>query len=173
MMIDPEPFAWNFCPICGRQLESHHDGESLRPHCEPCRRYYYRNPVPAACCVVRDEDGRLLLAQRGVEPCRGMWSLPGGFVELGESTEEAIVRELREETTLTALKTRLLGVSTHPSRFHGAVTVIGYAIEEWEGVPAAGSDTLDLKFYARDEMPELPFKAHREILAFYDAASGR
>jgi ADP-ribose pyrophosphatase YjhB (NUDIX family) len=106
-----------------------------------------------------------------VEPCLGQWSLPGGFVELGESTEEAIARELREETTLTALKVRLLGVSTHASRFHGAVTVIGYAIEEWEGVPQAGSDTLDLRFYSRDEMPELPFKAHREILALYDASS--
>lgn len=167
MNFDPEDFCWNFCPICGERLELCSDGERHQPRCEHCRRFYYRNPVPAVCCFIADGD-KLLLAQRGVEPCLGDWTLPGGFVELGETTEEAIVREMREETTLEIGDLRLIGVSTQQSRFYGAVTVLGYRVGEWTGAARACSDVLDLRFFARDERPPMPFQAHRELLAIYD-----
>ena len=128
------------------------------------------NPVPAACCIVCRGEG-VLLVQRAVEPCRGQWSLPGGFVEVGESTEETAIRELAEETGLAARSLRLVGVSTQPSQLYGAVTVLGYSVEEWEGAPAAGSDALALEFFAREDRPDLPFEAHRELLSLFDAES--
>jgi ADP-ribose pyrophosphatase YjhB (NUDIX family) len=167
--IPPTPFAWNYCGICGARLVEADDGQSLRPHCPGCRRFYYRNPVPAACLFVRNEAGHLLLAQRAVEPAKGCWTLPGGFVELGETTEEAALRELLEETGLRATLKGLLGVSTKQSPISGAVMVLGYLVEHWEGELHAATDVSDLKWFAKAERPEVPFSAHRDLLAIYDA----
>jgi len=166
-----EPFPWRFCPACGAPLVSRDDGEMPRPHCDACSRFFYHNPTPAVCCFVA-EDSRLLLARRAVEPCRGEWSLPGGFVELGESTEEAAARELHEETGLRVGAVRLVGVSTQQSRHYGAVTVLGYAVEEWDGVLQAGSDVSELRFFGPGERPLLPFTTHRELTALFDAREG-
>ena len=165
----PEPLVWNYCPICGDALRNAHDGESVRPHCARCRRHYYYNPVPAACCFVRRDDDALLLVQRGVEPCIGHWSLPGGFMELGESPAETALRELREETGLTGFSPELVGVSARRSRDNGAVLVTGYLVEKWEGEVHAASDSLDARFFTRDEFPFLPFEVHQELLKRYDA----
>lgn len=175
MTQDPAAFAWNFCPICGDSLRLEADGERPQPHCSRCRRFYYRNPVPAVCCLITRGDS-LLLGQRAVEPCLGHWTLPGGFVELGETTEEAAIREIREETTLDISALRLIGVSTQPSRLCGAVTVLGYAVGRWTGEPRPGSDVMDLRFFDRRERPPMPFKAHEELLAAFEAlrpAEGR
>ena len=168
-MSKPAPFAWNFCPICGESLESRDDGESPRPHCERCHRFYYLNPVPAACCVVSDGQGKVLFVQRAVEPAKGLWSLPGGFVELGETTEEAALRELEEETGLRGRGARLFCVSTQQSPISGAVVVLGYRLDGWEGDMEARSDAMDVGLFGAVERPPLAFQAHRELLAAYDA----
>ena len=152
--------------MCGAPLEPNHDGEKVRPHCARCRRHFYHNPVPAVCCFITHEGG-ILLARRGVEPRLGEWALPGGFVELGETTEEAGRREMLEETGLSIEGIRLIGVSTQPSRFTGAVMVLGYVVEHWEGDLTPGSDVLDLRFFPQAEMPPLPFRAHRELLDIF------
>lgn len=162
------PFAWNFCPECGAKLEHRNDGESDRPHCAPCGRFFYSNPVPAACCIVARGD-EILFVQRAIEPCRGGWSLPGGFVELGETTEEAAVRELWEETRLRVADLQLLGVSTQPSQSAGAVTVLGYLAGSWAGEPEAASDAMAFGFFNAASRPPLAFQVHRELMAIYDA----
>lgn len=166
----PEPFQWNHCGTCGRPLVIAHDGQSPQPHCVACRRFYYRNPVPAACCFVANPNGDLLFAQRAVEPCRGGWTLPGGFIELGETPEEAALRELREETNLRARRATLLGVSTRQTPTTGAIMVLGYIVETWEGLETMQPDTdaLALQFFARANRPELAFSVHRELLDLYD-----
>jgi len=165
----PEPFHWNYCGTCGDALIITFDGQSDKPHCVRCRRFYYRNPVPAACCFVRRAPDELLFAQRAVEPCKGEWCLPGGFVELGETTEEAALRELYEETGLRSEKAQLLGVATRQSPHSGAILVLGYLIDDYEGELRPDSDATDLRFYRRHERPPVPFSVHRELLDLYDA----
>ncbi|HPJ99494.1 MAG TPA: NUDIX hydrolase [Candidatus Hydrogenedentes bacterium] len=172
MSSDIRPIEWNFCPTCGAALTLANDGERPRPHCRACGRFFYSNPVPAACCLVARGD-TLLLARRAVEPCIGEWALPGGFVELGETTEEAALRELEEETGLRGARPRLIGASTQPSRLNGAVVVMGYVIEDWEGEPSARSDVLEAKFFAPGERPPLAFLAHQALVAIYDALESR
>lgn len=120
------------------------------------------------CCFVTRND-ELLLAQRGVEPRLGEWALPGGFVELGETTEEAAVREMHEETALHVDGLRLIGVSTQPSRLTGAVSVLGYMVERWTGEPAAGSDVMGVRFFPKSAVPSFPFRAHRELFEIFQS----
>src|SRR5437879_9061308 len=76
------------------------------------------------------QDGKLVAVRRKNEPYRGMPALPGGFVELGETTVDAVVREVREETGLGTRVTRLVGVLPAPKRDpRGHVSSIGYEIE--------------------------------------------
>jgi len=109
-----------------------------------------------------------------VEPCQGEWGLPGGFIELGESSEEAALRELREETNLRASRAELLGVSTRQSPISGAVLVLGYVVDTWEGESEMrpDSDASELAFYAHPAWPELAFSVHRELLALYVKRKG-
>lgn len=165
----PARFAWNFCPICGARLAPAHDGQEERPHCGPCRRFFYRNPVPAACCFVTNQAGELLLVQRSIEPCLGEWSLPGGYVELGESSEEAARRELREETGVVAEHMRLLDARTASHGDYGGVMILGYVVERWTGELCADTDASDARFFPRASRPRLCFGLHRELLAIFDA----
>lgn len=163
-------FPWNYCPECGAALHPAHDGQSERPHCAACGRFYYSNPIPAACCFVARGD-ELLFVRRAIEPCKGLWSLPGGFVELDEAPEHAAVRELQEETGLTGRRLRLMGTVAQASRF-GAVLVLAYAVDAWDGTIVPGTDASEAAFFSRDARPPLAFQAHRELVARYDALLG-
>lgn len=165
----PIPFEWKYCGTCGATLECLSDGEKLRPYCRSCRRHYYDNPVPACCVFIRDTEGRLLFGKRAVEPCLGAWALPGGFMEINESGEDCALREMAEETGLSAVRARLLGVSTSRNRNNNGVLVLGYLVEEWWGRITPDSDVSDLRFFSREERPPVPFEAHRELLSLYDS----
>lgn len=77
-------------------------------HCEQCGLTYYANVASAVACVIIDEQGRLLSVRRAYEPARGTLDLPGGFVDPLETVEEAVARELMEETGLEARAMRYL-----------------------------------------------------------------
>ncbi|CAB4865534.1 unannotated protein [freshwater metagenome] len=92
------------CHHCGAR----HTDTGLHPQCPECGEWCWRNPAPVAVCltaVVDATDGRtgLLLGRRAIEP-RG-WSLPGGFIELGEQLADAALRELHEETAMIPAST--------------------------------------------------------------------
>lgn len=162
-----EPFPWRFCAVCGEALVLDHDGEKLRPFCKKCQRYYYHNPTPATCCFVTHTGKDLLLTKRAIHPAYGQWTLPGGYMELGETTEESAARELLEETGLVAEEMRLLGISTQPSKLTGTILVLGFVVEKWNGTICAGSDVSEAVFFQCDQLPPLAFTAHRELLQLY------
>ncbi|HOD95668.1 MAG TPA: NUDIX hydrolase [Candidatus Hydrogenedentes bacterium] len=162
------PFEWHYCATCGTPLVDEHDGESVRPYCPPCNRFFYRNPVPACCLFIRDEKNRLLFGRRNVEPCLGKWALPGGFMELLENGEQCAVREMLEETGLEGSGPVLLGAHSSRSTDKGSVLVLGYVITAWSGDLSPSSDVSELCFFSRDERPDIPFDAHRSLLALYD-----
>lgn len=161
-------FDWNFCAICGAKLIQADDGQSMRPHCTACHRFFYTNPVPAACCFLEDERGHLLLVQRSIEPRRGLWTLPGGFVEAGETAEEGALRELQEETGLIGRNPKLLGLASRTHRATAGIIVMGYLVEEWEGEVVADSDAMDHGFFHRENRPEIAFEVHMDLIAIYD-----
>jgi len=162
------PLEWNYCPICSKKLVEGDDGQSMRPHCTDCDKFYYHNPVPAACCFLTNDKGELLMVQRSVEPQKGLWTLPGGFVESGETTEQGALRELEEETGLIGSGTTLLGVCTIPGRHTGGVVVIAYTVDTWEGEMTPMTDAMDLGFFSPENRPEIAFEVHQELVKQYD-----
>lgn len=156
-----------FCPYCGSRLTRRFAEGRDRLFCDPCGGPLYENPVPAACSVVVDAAGRLLMVRRGVEPKAGRWCLPGGFMELGETPEECALRELREETGLSARIRRLIGVAANNSRMYDTVLLVCYLIDDFEGVPAPGDDAVETAFFPPDRMPTAAFEAHRHFIRTY------
>jgi mutator protein MutT len=108
-------------------------------------------PVNCAGAVVRDADGRLLLVRRANEPSRGLWSLPGGRIEPGETAAAAAVREVREETGLdVAVGEPLCRVRI------GSYVVVDFAATVVGGALAAGDDASDARWCTADEVRALP-----------------
>src|SRR5215217_4759511 len=97
-------------------------------------------PVPCVGGLAYDDEGRLLLVQRANEPGRGLWSVPGGRVEPGETARDAVVREVAEETRLPVVVTRLAGVVERAAP-GGAV----YVIEDYVARLAPGADPASLQ----------------------------
>lgn len=104
------------------------------------------------------KENSILLIQRKHEPFQGQWALPGGFVEYGERTEDAVVREVFEETGLEVKVRMLLGVYSDPTRDPRGHTVsVVYLVDEVGGNLTAGDDASSVKFFKMNELPSLAF----------------
>jgi 8-oxo-dGTP diphosphatase len=164
----PEPKR--FCPLCGGRLERVSRDGRTRLSCRQCGRILYENPVPATAAVVLDAGQRLLLVKRAMEPAKGEWGLPGGFVELDESPEQGVLRELREETGLQGKVDRLIDVVSEESPFYGPLIIIGYLISPQGGQLQPGDDAAATKYFPLSGLPPLAFASHQAII---NAMSGR
>lgn len=87
-----------FCPVCGAKTFVERNEKANE--CTTCGFVYYFNPSAAVACFIRNAKGELLLVRRGKEPAKGTLDLPGGFIDMYENAEEAVRREIREETGL-------------------------------------------------------------------------
>lgn len=161
-----------YCLYCGGPFTQKMVEGQVRLFCERCDIPHYENPVPASCIVVIDQRDRILLVKRNVEPHIGSWCLPGGFIELDETSEEAALRELKEETGLTGQIDSLLGVSSSYSPDHHSVILIGYLVKSYSGVIHAGDDASDVARFHKNELPDIPFDSHvRFIDTYYSTKS--
>jgi 8-oxo-dGTP diphosphatase len=104
------------------------------------------------------KDGKILLIKRKNQPFEGKWALPGGFVEYGEKTEEATVREIFEETGLKTKINHLVGVYSDPNRDPRGHTVsIVYILDICNGELKSGDDACDAKFFDLKNLKDLSF----------------
>jgi ADP-ribose pyrophosphatase YjhB (NUDIX family) len=145
-----------FCPACGRAVEAQVLEADHRPRLVcPQGHVTWRNPrIVVGTLPVR--DGRVYLARRDIEPRRGRWTCPGGFLEVGESTQEGARRETEEETDLRVEIGGLIGVYSRP---HAAVVTIVYEASVVGGAPEPAAETSEVRAFGPDEIPwgELAF----------------
>ena len=145
----------NFCAVCGGALESRHVSGRRRPFCPRCGTPVYFDPKVAVVVFIASA-GRVLLIQRAVDPGKGKWALPAGFVDHDEAPEAAAIREIFEETHLRVRIAKLLAVFA--KRDHGlADIIIAYSAEVLAGEARAGDDAAALGWFAPDALPPLVF----------------
>lgn len=153
-----------YCPICGEALAERAEGGRLRPACENCGYVHYVNPVPGVGMVI-EMDGGVVLIQRKNPPHQGEWTLPSGFVEADESAEEAAIREAEEETGLKTEIIELANINSFPEGPPVSGIMIFYRMRPVGGELCADDDALDVRVFQPDELPLLPFRTHREMMA--------
>jgi 8-oxo-dGTP diphosphatase len=106
--------------------------------------------------VIKDDQGRLLLIKRGHEPGAGLWSLPGGRIEPGETDAEALVREMREETGLDVQAGPLLGSVRRPAPGGNVLDIRDYGATITGGTLRAGDDAAEARWVASGDLAGLP-----------------
>jgi 8-oxo-dGTP diphosphatase len=118
--------------------------------------------------AIIERDGKILMIKRKNEPFKGAWALPGGFIEYNESAEDAVRREVKEETNMELSIKSLLGVYSKPGRDpRGHVISICYTGSA-KGREKGGTDAADAAFFTTDEIKRLKIAFdHRDILNDY------
>ncbi|MDF2629411.1 MAG: hypothetical protein K0R39_3242 [Symbiobacteriaceae bacterium] len=152
-----------FCPKCGGSLHLRHvrNDPKERLVCSACGFVFYQDPKVSA-CTIPVIDGRVVLVRRAINPGRGLWVFPGGYMDQDETVEEAAIRETLEEVGLEVRLTGLVGVYSYRS----PVVVIVYACEVLGGDLAIDAESLEVKAFAPGEIPwgELAFPSTRDAL---------
>ena len=150
-----------FCTACAAPLE--HSGR--HPVCTGCGRTHHRDPKVGV-GVVAVQDGRLLLVRRAVEPGRGLWALPAGYVDAGEDPRVAAAREAQEETGLVVEVGDVVDVyaSAVTGGHRGASFFLAFEARVVGGVLAAADDALDAGFFGPDDLPDLAFESTRDAV---------
>ena len=156
---------YKYCPRCGGYLEIKFAEGRDRFVCERCGSIFYQNPVPAV-AVILQRGSDVLLVKRKYDPRIGTWSLPAGFLELGEAPEECAVREAKEETNLDIEIGALYGVFPAIDDPRSQVVLIVYRGVIIGGEVRPGDDALEAQFFHLDKLPpDISFTSHRKVLS--------
>lgn len=154
----------NYCPACGTKLALRERLGTLRPTCPACDRIVYFDPkVAVAVCILQNDH--ILLVRRGMEPMRGLWAMPAGFMDYDEDPKAAARREVLEETGLTVQIDRLLDVFHTPDDGGLANIVIVYAASIIDGEMQAADDADDVGWFDKQHVPEVAFLPTRTIVS--------
>jgi ADP-ribose pyrophosphatase YjhB (NUDIX family) len=163
--LNPALADVRFCPRCGKSAEVEFP---QRITCRHCGYAAYYNPKPVAAAIPVDDDGRVILLRRGFEPGQGLWTFPGGFVDLGESVEEAARREVDEELGMAIEVERLVGVY---SRADDRVVLIVYRARAL-GPPYTTPEAVEVRAFGVDQVPWNELAFWSTALALRDALPG-
>ncbi len=106
----------------------------------------------------------MLLVRRRYEPAVGMWCLPIGFAEMGETIAEAALRELREETGLTGRVVRLIDADSWTGPVYGDLLIVTFEVRETGGIETAGDDAEDVRYFPIDRLPPLAFPSNEKAI---------
>lgn len=151
-----------YCPRCGTLLAVRPAFGRERQVCPACGFVHFYDPKVAT-CTIPELDGRIVLVRRAIEPGYGKWTFPGGYMDQGETVEEAALRETQEETGLDVALTGLLGVYSFRD---SPVVVIVYRARVLGGALRVMPECLDARAFRPDEIPweELAFPSTRRAL---------
>lgn len=159
----------NFCSVCGAKVALRvPPGDSLPRHvCDSCHTIHYRNPLMVVGTVPEWED-QVLLCRRAIEPRRGLWTLPAGFMELGETTAQAALRETVEEAKARVDLGKMFALFSVP---HVDQVHIFYRARLLDCAFAPGEETLEVALFREAEIPwkEIAFRTVSTTLRHFFA----
>jgi len=152
--------TFSYCPKCAGALEYRtpeaHNPEAV-PVCTQCGFIFWQSSKPTASGVLRDGEGRILLVERGIEPKKGEWDLPGGFLGNGEDPMAGLKREMREELGVTVEPDALLGIFTDTYGEGDAAIYtfnVVYSARIVSGTITPQDDVASVQWFAPDALPD-------------------
>lgn len=158
--------GFKFCPRCGQEMADRAVYGRLRRVCpDPaCRFVQFIDPKVSA-AVMAEKDGRVLMVKRAMDPGRGSWCFPGGFIEIGETPQEAARRECREESGFEVEITGLVDVYYYED-YRGSGILIMYKGQVADGQATPGDDAEMVGFFGPTELPDnIVFDSNLKALA--------
>lgn len=162
------PVAHSHCSYCGA---AYPDGAGWPRACPGCGQHVWRNPLPVAVAVqpVRTSAGTgVVVVRRDIEPARGELALPGGFIEYGEEWRDALVRELFEETGLTAPAESVRLFDVHSAPVGATIMIFGVLpVRPVAELPASTPTAEATEWLVLTEPVELAFGTHTRVLAAF------
>ena len=153
----------NFCPRCAAKLVDAQRFGKPRPTCPRCDWIFFHDPKVAAAVLI-EQEGRILLVRRAVNPQKGFWTLPAGFIDAGEDPARAAQRECFEETGLNVQVTDLLDVLANQEHTRGANIIIFYRAEIITGDLKPDDDVDRADFFPIHDLPPLAFSTTKQII---------
>lgn len=151
-----------YCSACGSKTEPRMVAKQQLRACPKCDRIFFRNPKVVVIALIED-DGRVLLGRRDIEPGRGLWGLPGGYVDWNEHPQDAVVRECSEEMGVEVEPLELLTVQ-HIVLDDEGIVFLPYRARLIGGAPAAGDEVQEVGWFRPNDLPPLAFPSHRQVL---------
>lgn len=162
---------FKFCPSCRSPLAERVIDDKKRLACTHCTFVYWNNPLPVAAAVVPHKSGGIVLVKRGVEPRKGSWCLPAGFMEVGETPEQGAARESGEEAKIEIEVEHLIHTFAPPNT---PQVLMFFVAKEIDQLPSPGSDATEARVFQLDELPEdIAFSSHVEAIKRWRASVGR
>jgi ADP-ribose pyrophosphatase YjhB (NUDIX family) len=159
-----------FCSACGAavELRTPPDDNRLRYVCIACETIHYQNPNLVIGAIPEWRDGRILLCRRAIEPRHGLWTLPAGFMENGETTAEAAVRETLEEANARIEIGDLYSLYNLP-HINQVHLLVRARLLDLDFSP--GTESLEVELFAEEEIPwgQIAFRPVRFTLEHYFA----
>lgn len=162
---------FRFCPQCGREALSAPEPKLVE--CSACDFVFYRNSAVATAAMIADAEGRVLFTRRAKDPAKGKLGMPGGFVDLGETAEAGLCREVREEIGLELREIKFLMSWPNEYAYRGIIypTVDFFFTAQVASFAEAKAlsevDGLDIRDPATIRPEELAFESMRRATRFY------
>lgn len=160
------PLKAKYCSQCGEAIETRAVEDRAREVCSACGTVFYKNPLPVAASVILNGNREVLLVKRKNEPHKGMWCLPIGFAEVGETIGQAARRELQEETGVEGRILRLIDADSFESGFYGELLIVTFEQKKVGGVEQAGDDAETVTYFPIDRLPPLAFSSNEKAIRF-------
>ena len=158
--------AYRFCPVCGHALQSSPKYHQGKPHCPKCDFVHFNNPRGCVAAVIQREN-TILLVQRAHEPFKLCWDFPGGFLEAGESPQEGLKREIKEELQIEVEPSALFGVyADHYGTGGEPVLIVYYLCRLARGTVRPQEEIADARWFELSALPgALAFNHTQAVLA--------
>lgn len=164
-MLNLTPPNYKYCPLCGSELSIRHEEHTQRKFCQKDNWTYYPR-VATSCIGVIVRDSQVLMVKRNRDPYRGTWMFPSGFTEYGEHPEEAVIREILEETGLKTIKVELKGIMQaiddyrEPGHF-----LFVYKVEVEDGeIKTDEEENQAIDWFDISNPPEIGWITNKEIM---------
>lgn len=157
---------FKYCPHCSNLLGFLKKNDKTVSFCGKCNKPIYQHTPQTSACILLNKKGEILLVKRKNEPFKGLWSLPAGFVEYGENSIDAGLRELKEETGFKAEYDHVVGIylADDNPKTYSVLTVI--KVINTKGKLKFSDDAFDAKFFNLKKLPQMAFKT--QVIAIED-----